>query len=94
MVLQKLPNINARAGENVKFSVQFDGEPEIIEWTKNGAAIADSDRCKVSNRTTKISFHFSHWLQTGIERGRAILQISRVTPDDAGMWYYKTTSRS
>lgn len=48
MVLQRLPNINARSGENVKFSVVFDGEPQQIEWTtSNGKPIVDGDRYKV-----------------------------------------------
>lgn len=41
-ILQKLSAINARAGENVKFVLQFDGEAQIT-WTFNGKPLTGNE---------------------------------------------------
>ena len=48
--LQKLISINAKAGENVKFTAEFDGQPEpTITWSFNGKQLSASKFHKVSD---------------------------------------------
>jgi hypothetical protein len=45
-ILQKLSAINARAGENVKFVLQYDGQAEI-SWTFNGKPIGPEQKASI-----------------------------------------------
>ncbi len=47
--LQKLIAINAKAGENVKFSAEFDGQPEpAVQWSFNGRQLTGGRDHKAS----------------------------------------------
>lgn len=47
--LQKLISINAKAGENVKFTAEFDSQPDpTITWSFNGRQLSGGRDHKVS----------------------------------------------
>ncbi|KAI6199682.1 hypothetical protein M3Y96_00652800 [Aphelenchoides besseyi] len=58
-IIEKLRAINGRAGENIKFVLQFDGDPVETTWTFNGKPLPDGKEYKTSLEQDKAILQIS-----------------------------------
>ncbi|KAI6186495.1 hypothetical protein M3Y98_00138800 [Aphelenchoides besseyi] len=59
LIIEKLRAINGRAGENIKFVLQFDGDPVETTWTFNGKPLPDGKEYKTSLEQDKAILQIS-----------------------------------